>query len=368
MGRIRDHAREIGALVAVAFGAVVLSVAMVVFIGSSGFGYDYAAYDAAARRIVAGQPLYLADTAARYAAGAYEGLYLYPPPLAIALTPLTALSAANAALAWMVLRVVMLAGACWILPVARTARLLTFAAACLSFPVLFDLNIGNVSLVVFALTALAWRTTGTAIGAIAHAALIAVRFPFGVFFLAWAVLRRWRTIAWTVAAGLGLIAGSAAIVGVGTYVDYVTILRSLPDISTGPHNLSLKTTALALGIPDGLAALTIPAGYVLGLVAVAYAARRRDADVAFVVTAVATLVVAPFIHPHYLVLLLLPAALLLDRGVVVAFLLPLAGWLPDPVLPLVAPLTLVVLLAVPSRVVHPARVQARDPDPAPSPT
>jgi hypothetical protein len=90
--------------------------------------------------------------------------------------------------------------------------------------------------------------------------------------------------------------------------------------------------------------------------------------VAFVVTAVATLVVAPFIHPHYLVLLLLPAALLLDRGVVVAFLLPLAGWLPDPVLPLVAPLTLVVLLAVPSRVVHPARVPAREPDPAPSPT
>lgn len=368
MGRIRDHAGEIGALVAVAFGAVVLSLAIVVFIGSSGFGYDYAAYDAAARRIVAGQPLYLADTAARYAAGAYEGLYLYPPPLAVALTPLTALPVADATIAWMVLRVVLLAGACWILPVARTARLLTFAAACLSFPVLFDLNIGNVSLVVFALTALAWRTTGTAVGAVAHAVLIAVRFPFGVFFLEWAVLRRWRPIAWTVAAGIGLIAASLAIVGVGTYVDYVTILRALPDISTGPHNLSLKSTALALGLPDGLAALTVPGGYVLGLAAIAFAARRRDADVAFVVTAVATLIVAPFIHPHYLVLLLLPAALLLDRGFHLAFLLPLAGWLPDPVLPLVAPVTLALLLAVPDRRVIPAPVPAREFVPAASPT
>jgi hypothetical protein len=54
-------------------------------------------------------------------------------------------------------------------------------------------------------------------------------------------------------------------------------------------------------------------------------------------------VVSPFIHPHYLVLLLLPAALLAERGHWWGLLLPLAGWLPDPVLPFVAPITLVLL-------------------------
>ena len=365
MERIGDRGRGFGVIALVGVALVVLSLAIVVFVDSSGFGYDYAAYDAAARRIVEGLPLYAADTAARYAAGLYEGLYLYPPPLAIALTPLTVFSAPDATLAWMLLRVGMLAGACAILPVSGTVRLLTFAAACLSFPVLFDLNIGNISLVVFALTAVAWRTRGTAVAAVVHAALIAIRFPFGVFFLEWLAQRRWRPILWTILAGLALIALSLPIVGVGTYVDYVTILRGLPDISTGPHNLSLKSTVLALGMPDGMGSVVNLLGYAIGAVAVVFAARRRDEDTAFVVTAVATLLLTPFIHPHYLVLLLLPAALLMSRGHAWAFFLPLAGWLPDAILPLVAPATIGLLLVVPARVVAAAAGPTTATQPAP---
>lgn len=346
MERIKLGAIAVAPIVAAAVGVLLLASAAMVFVNSRGFGYDFVAYDAAARRIVQGAPLYLANTAELYRQHRYEGLYLYPPPLAIALIPLTVLSANGATIVWMVLRIGLLASGCWLMPLGRRARLLTFAAACVSLPALFDLNLGNISIVVFALSALAWRMTDRRIGAVAHAALVAMRFPFAVFFLKWLIERRTRTIVWTIAAGLTLILVSLPIVGLTTYLDYVTILRALPDISTGPHNLSLKSTALLAGIPDGVAGLAVPAGYLAGVVAIAYSARRRDPDVAFVVCVAATLLLSPFIHPHYLVVLLLPTALLVDRGHSWALVLPLLAWLPDPVLPLLAPLTIAVLLLI----------------------
>jgi alpha-1,2-mannosyltransferase len=355
MGRTRLGRREVLALSAAVVGAAILALAMTIFVGSAGFGYDFAAYDSAARRLAVGEPLYLPDTPARYAAGQYEGLYLYPPPLAIALIPLTVLPPETATMVWMLLRVAMLVGACAILPVAGWIRAATFAVACISYPVLFDLNLGNISLVIVALAAVAWRWMDRPVAAFAHASLVAVRFPFGIFFVEWLVERRWRAIAWTIGAGLALIALSLPIVGIGTYLDYVTILRDLPDISTGPHNLSLKSFALAVGAPEAVAGLLNLVGYAAGLAAIVYAGLRRDRATAFVVTATTTLLVAPFIHPHYLVLLLLPAAWLTASGHPWALALPLLGWLPDAVLPLVAPATIGLLLLL-----------ARDPDTVPA--
>jgi hypothetical protein len=303
--------------------------------------------------------VYVPDTAARYAAGAYGGLYLYPPQLAIALVALTVFDPTAATLAWLLIRIGLLVLGCAVLPVRPAIRFLAFAVACVSYPVLFDLNLGNISVLAFALSAIAWRTADGPAAAFAHAALISMRVPFGIFFVQWLVQRRWRSIVWTIAAGVTLILLSLPIVGVTTYLDYVTILRGLPDISTGPHNLSLRSTAMALSVGPDVAALVMPVGYVLGLAAVVYAARRRDPDVAFVVSATATLMVSPFIHPHYLVLLLLPAALLADRGRGWALALPLVGWLPDPFLPLAAPLAIALLLTT--------RPAAARPDPGPAP-
>ena len=75
-----------------------------------------------------------------------------------------------------------------------------------------------------------------------------------------------------------------------------------------------------------------------------------------------TLVVSPFIHPHYLVLLLLPAALLADRGRGWAIALPLVGWLPDPFLPLAGPLAIALLLTT-----RPVAAVAPPPPSIPSP-
>jgi hypothetical protein len=337
-------------IVGATLGAILLVVAGFSLVDSRGFAYDFGAYDSAARRVAAGEPLYPADTAQAYSEGRYEGLYLYPPPLAVALTPVALVPAREAAIGWFVLRLILLALGCWAMPVSRAVRLATFAVAAVSFPVLFDLNLGNISVVVFALSAFAWRLLDGPLAALIHAALVAIRFPFGAFFVLWLVQRRFRIIIFTVVAGLGLIVASLPIVGVGAYRDYVTILAGLPDVSTGMHNFSLKSTALALGLPAAIAAFATIFGLVASLAAIAFAARRRDVEVAFVVTAVATLLTAPFMHPHYLVMLLLPAALLVDRGRYWGLALPLVGWLPifgvlsDDAMPLVVLAILAVLL------------------------
>ena len=88
-------------------------------------------------------------------------------------------------------------------------------------------------------------------------------------------------------------------------------------------------------------------GVVLGLAVIWFAGTRRDADTAFVATAVATLLTAPFLHPHDPALLLIPAAFLFDRLSPAAVAIPLVGWLPGPVLPL-AVLTVLVVLLLPA--------------------
>ena len=113
--------------------------------------------------------------------------------------------------------------------------------------------------------------------------------------------------------------------------------------------MSLRSLAFAVGLPDSIASVALIGGYLAGLAAVTFAARRRDASTAFVVTVLATLLVSPFIHPHYLVLLLLPCAWVMDRGHWWGFAIPLLGWLPDPVLPLVGPLVIALVLAMPDR-------------------
>jgi glycosyl transferase family 87 len=328
-----------------AFGLLVLAIAIPVFVNSRGFGYDYGAYDAAARRIAVGESPYVPGTVDAYRDGRYEGLFLYPPTLAIAFVPLTLLSESAATLAWMLLRVGLLTGGCLLLPIAWRARLATLGVACLSFPVLFDLNIGNVSIVVFFLCAVAWRWMDTPVAAVAHASLAAIRFPFAIFGFMWLVQRRLRMLAWTIAAGVMLILIGVIVAGLDTHAEYIGLLQALPDISTGPHNFSFKSVALDAGVPEPVASLALLISYLFGVVAITFAARRRDEATSFVVAATATLLISPFIHSHYLVLLLLPAAWLMDRGRWWGVALPLLGWLPASFLPFAGPFAIGLVLA-----------------------
>ncbi|MEO5705231.1 MAG: glycosyltransferase 87 family protein [Candidatus Limnocylindrales bacterium] len=348
MANTRAALTRLAPVMLVAFGLVMLFLATRSFVGSSGFAYDYQAYDAAARRLAAGQALYPPGTAEAYNSGAYEGLYLYPPPPAVALVPLvTVLAPDAAALAWLWLRLAALAIGIAILPISALARGATFAAAAISFPVWYDLNLGNTSVLLFALSAAVWRFQSSAVGAVALAVAGVLRYPFGIVLLGWAVARRWRTAGWTVAAGLAIGAVTLPVVGVGGWLDYAVILRGLGDISGGEHNLSLATTAQASGIP-GPPAVWVALGIGIALVATIFAARRRDPATAVVVSLAATILFFPFFHPHYLVQLLIPAAFLAARGQWWGLVLPVLGWLPGEVMPLVAIAGVVLPLTPPS--------------------
>jgi Glycosyltransferase family 87 len=310
-------ARTVAPYVLCAVGLIVLVAAAVAFIGSPGYGYDYQAYDAAARRIASGQPLYLPGTAEAYNAGRYAGLYLYAPPAAVLMVPLTLLSPGGATLAWLLGRIAVLVLACLALPVRREVRAAVLGVAGLSMPVLFDLNLGNLSVVVFALSVL-------------------VRYPSVTVLLSWVLRWRLRDVGLALATVLAVSAASVAIVGAGTWAEYLTIVRSLGNLTSGEHNVTVGTIAAALALPSAVGTLATVSGVLLGLGAVALSALRSDDDVADVVALTSPLIVAPFFHPHYLVILLLPAAFLAGRGRWWGLLLPLLAWLPDTALPLVA--------------------------------
>lgn len=325
-------------LVAFAVGAAGLVMLLLVarsLVGSSGFAYDFTAYDSAARRIVAGLVLYPPGTAEAYNSGSYAGLYLYPPPLAVGLVPLAWLDPSTAALAWFWLRVVLLVAAAAILPASLLVRACVLAVASISFPVWYDLNLGNMSIVLFGLSAVMWRFAGRPAASVALAVGGLVRYPFGIVLIGWLVQRKWRAVGWAIGIGAVLALATVPVVGVSAWLDYVTNVLTLHDVSSGPHNLSLATTAQAIGIP-GPQGPWVVVQIAIALVATAWAARRRDAETAVVVSLTAAILFFPFFHPHYLVQLLVPAAFLAKRGQWWGLVLPVLGWLPGEVMPLVA--------------------------------
>jgi hypothetical protein len=319
-----------------ALGLAVLVASAFAFVGSTGFGYDYLAYDGAARRLAAGAALYPPGTAGAYNSGLFAGLYLYAPPLAIALVPMTALTADQATVAWFVGRILLLGVGCALLPVHRDVRLVVWFMASISFPVLYDLNLGNLSVVLFALSAAIWRWNGTPWAGIALAAAMTVRYPFGLVGVAWILTGRIRSIVGAVAAAAVIAVLTLPIVGVAGWIDYVAVLRGLEDVGTGPHNFTLGTSLAAIGIEAPLTTVATLGGIVGSVAAVAVAARHRDPELAVVVALAGTLLFAPFFHPHYLVALLIPAAYVANRGHRWGYVLPLLGWLPGELLGVVA--------------------------------
>src|SRR4029077_14607403 len=96
----------------------------------------------------------------------------------------------------------------------------------------------------------------------APASLIPPRYPFGAVAIAWLAMRRWRVLAVMMGTGIALLALALPIVGFAGYVDYVTILRGLRDISTGVDNLSITASLGGAGVPDAIARAAGLAGLV----------------------------------------------------------------------------------------------------------
>ncbi len=332
-------------------GLLWLLLGLTVYPGGEGWGYDYRAYLDAAVRLGESGSLYQAETlSGPFQPGPY-GLYMYAPPLGVAVAPMTMLSVDAGTVAWYLVHVTALGLAAAFMPVRVVVRLAIFGIAAFSFSVSRDLALGNVSTLLLLPLAIAWRWLDQPIGSIAQAVAMSVRPMLGVLMI-WQLLRRqWSAVAWTLGAGLILVAFTLPFAGAEGYVDYLTVLRNLGGATGVERNSDLASTLVALGAAEPLPTLALLAGYAVAIGAILLSL-RRDREVGFMVAVGASLLLSPLLWDHYLAMLVLPAAMLADRGRPLAIALPLLSWLPSELLPFVA------LLAT----ILPFWARDRDPD------
>lgn len=314
-------------------GLFVLAAAFSIWIGRSpGWAYDfYAYYDAALRLVATGTPYQAETLAGPFRPGPY-GLYLYAPPLAILFVPLTWLGEQAGVLAWLALRVGVLVLICALMPISRPLRMATFGIATLSAPVLFDLNLGNVSLIVTLFGVLIWRWLDRPAAGVVLALALALRPTTGIIAVWWLLRARWQPVVATVIAGLVLVAATLPFVGIARWLEYLTVLRNVSDVTGVHRNVDLGSAVLMLGGSPQVAQGAILLGYAYALGAILLSL-RCDREKSYVVTLCASLVLAPLLWDHYLTHLLVPAAFVASRGPWWALLLPLVAWIPVALLP-----------------------------------
>jgi hypothetical protein len=331
----------------VAFAVAALAVAVVGFSNLADFGYDLEAYlDAAARLAAYGSPYQAETLDGPFRPGPY-GLYLYAPPLAVAMLPFADADPDLVALGWAVLRIATIGTACAIIPVRPAIRLVAFAMTALSAPALHDLSVGNVSTLLLLPMAAMWRWLDRPAGSVALALAGSLRPSLGLFVVWWLLRRQLKPIAWTAIASLALVVVTLPFVGLQGYIDYLSVLRNVSDAMGVRNNVDLGTVALGIGWSHEAATLLLAFGHVLALGAL-LAAVRRDRETGFIVTLMASLLLMPLLWPHYAVAFVFPAAFMAQRGRSWAFVLLPLTWLPVTVYPFLAVAATVMPFAAPA--------------------
>jgi alpha-1,2-mannosyltransferase len=309
-------------------GSVALLVLMIgLVLASAGktLGYDYTCYENAARHVVDGKPIY--DNAYSINVGDCPGTYTYPPAFAVALVPWLLFGAAAAG-AWCVAMAACFLAGVAVMPVRRDIRWLVVIVAALDWPLLYAVKLGQVEPILFLGFAAAWRWLDrplvvglvTALGGL-------MKVQPGLLGV-WALgTRRYRAVAVAAAVGLAVAGVATLFTGLGAWQSYADLLGGLTRSLSLAHNFAPGAVAHLAGASDGLATGLQAASAVVALCALA-AAWRWASPVAFlqVTILVSQLVSAP-LRDHYMVLLLLPVAWLVGRGLKWAALIPLLGWI-----------------------------------------
>ncbi|HJP89241.1 MAG TPA: glycosyltransferase 87 family protein [Candidatus Limnocylindrales bacterium] len=363
------------------------------------WGYDFSFYWRAANHLLHGEPIYsAAQLAGPYAPQGQDG-FLYPPPLAAAVTPLAAVFRDPLAAAWIWWALGLIVLVASVLALGRSERLgerfpmlagrgrwLLVAGALAFPPVVGELVLGNVHLLLLGLLTLAWLAVrrGTQRGewvagaAIGVAAVIKV---FPGFLVLWFLLtRRWRAAAGAAVAAVAVSVVALPFTGIQPWLDYPTVLANLSAPADVTDTLA-PTVWLApyLGFLAARILVTLAALVLLWLAATRARGTAAGAEGhgddgtlarSFAAAVVLSVLIAPAIYQHYLTLLVLPLILALGAGVrlryvAVAYLLMWGGqqdalgefaWIVNRALPTAGALVLLfgLLARLPSRL-EPAR-------------
>lgn len=347
----RDELIRLGrsSLPVVAVLSFTLGVGATLAAAGDTLGFDFLAYQQAAARLLAGQPLY--DMS--YTATGGFGLFYYPPTFAPMLLPFGLLSTTAATWAWIAGSLLVFAIGVAILPVSRSVRWWIVLLAGWSFPFVYAVKLGQVGPLLFFTYAIGWRWLDDPVRLGASAAVgAAVKMQPGIILL-WALLTgRSRAVIVGAAVLLALAVSATLLAGAAAWSDFWTLLRTVSDPITTEHNFTPGAIAFQAGVAKDIATLVQLASTVAVLVALVAAIRWATPEASYLVAVVASQLVSPIVWDHYAMLLLLPVAYLLSAGrwwalvIPIATAWPLVGVGPTWIYPVAFWVTLLLVLGV----------------------
>lgn len=323
-------------------------------------GYDFTTYLQAAGRLQRGESLYLFARDSVSVGNLRE--FLYPPPVAAAFIPFTWLPATVAVGAWFALQCLVAALVGWwlITPLPVAWRPWAGAAYVLFFPLIWEVSLGNLTLLTLVLCLTGWKLRDRApVAGLCFALGLGLKLLPLLLLVFLPLAGRARVLAWTVGIAVG-VTGLSAIWLADAWRDYLALLLTLGTGTplSGPNMVPIF-------FADGPARLFLPACALAAAVVAGIAARRgpQVAGLAFAVTLASAPLLSSSVRYPYLVLAL---PLLLDptmqalrsRALVLAVAGHTAAWLlmqaqvwPEPgrafTLPLYGLLALLVIGGVP---------------------
>ncbi len=313
--------------------------------GEIQWGYDFSAYWLAGQRVLDGLSPYQAHQLDGPYAPQEQFLFLYPPPLAAFVAPLSSLFADVRVANWVWAGLGAVIVTVSVLAIGRVERLgerypllagnrrwLLVAAAFAFPPVVSELALGNVHLLLLGLLAIAWlgvrrgdtRGDWTAGLAVGIAAVVKV-FP-GLLIVWFLASRRYRAAAGVVIGALVVTLAALPFTGLQPWRDYPTVLANLSAPADTTDTLA-PTVWLAPTLGFDVARWLV-AAFGLALVALVGLGVRRDMPstrstalaASFGVAVTASILIAPALYHHYLAILVLPLLLGLVAGIPVRWL------------------------------------------------
>ena len=242
-GRLGRAALPIVAILVFAAGiGVALAVA------GDTLGFDFLAYHQAAVRLLDGGPLYDTD----FTAIGPFGLFYYPPTAILLVLPLALLTETTAVLAWTALMVAAFAVGVLVLPVSRTVRWWIVLLAGLSWPFAYAIKLGQVGPLLFLTFAIGWRwlddpiRLGRQRGARQRPSSSSPGWSS-----CWAALTgRWRAVVVGVAILAVLAVVATLLAGPSAWPDFLTLIRTIAEPITTPHNVTPGAVAYQAGALD----------------------------------------------------------------------------------------------------------------------
>jgi hypothetical protein len=249
--------------------------------------------------------------------------YVYPPQLVLALVPFTFLPVPVVGFLFAVGLLALVAATLYVLEI-RDPK--CYAASLMWVPTISGILLANISIPLAFALAVTWKYRDTV-----RPPAVAVGLAVSAKLLLWPVLvwlvalRRLRTAAMAVVIGAAVTFAAWAVIGFAGFVEYPDLLRRLSELQS-ERSYSIDGMASTAGLGEAVGrGVTLVLGVLL-LLGCVVLARRHDEERSLTCAVAATLVLSPIVWLHYLVLLLVPLAILRPRFSVL-WLLPVVLWL-----------------------------------------